>query len=279
MLTVSELFIYPVKSLGGIPVSSAKVTDRGFEYDRRWMLVDFNNRFLTQRELPTMALLQVNLTANGLKVCHKKNITSQINIPFIPETQEEVTVEIFEESCKAIFVSKIVDEWFSQILAINCRLVYMPGSSKRFVDERYAINHEITNFSDGYPFLIIGQASLDDLNYRLAEALPINRFRPNIVFTGGKPYEEDGMEHFTINKVNFYGVKLSARCVITSVNQDNANKAIEPLRTLATYRQKNNKIYFGQNLLHDGEGTIRVGDAIEVMKINNFKIFEFSEKV
>lgn len=279
MLTVSELFIYPVKSLGGIPVSSAKVTDRGFEYDRRWMLVDLNNRFLTQRELATMALLQVELTATGLKVYHKKNISSQINIPFLPQTTEETTVEIFEESCNAIFVSKIADEWFSKMLAINCRLVYMPGSSKRFVDERYAIIREITSFSDGYPFLIIGQASLDDLNYRLAEALPINRFRPNIVFTGGKPYEEDTMENFNINNVSFYGVKLCARCVITTVNQDNASKSNEPLRTFATYRQRNNKIYFGQNLLHDGEGTIRVGDTIEVMKVNNFEIFDSSEKV
>ena len=279
MLTVSELFIYPVKSLGGIPVSSAKVTDRGFEFDRRWMLVDLNNRFLTQREMPAMALLQVELTSNGLKVYLKKDINSKINIPFLPETKEEVTVEIFEESCKAIFVSKIVDEWFSQVLPINCRLVFMPGSSKRFVDEQYAINHEITSFSDGYPFLIIGQASLDDLNYRLAEALPINRFRPNIIFTGSKPYEEDDLQHFTINNVNFYGVKLSARCVITTVNQDNASKSNEPLRTFATYRQKNNKIYFGQNLLHDGEGTIKVGDTIEVIKIKSSEIFDISEKV
>ena len=279
MLTVSELFIYPIKSLGGIPVSSAKVTDRGFEYDRRWMLVDLNNRFLTQRELQVMALLQVELTSNGLKVYLKKDINSQINIPFLPETKEEVTVEIFEESCKAIFVSKIVDEWFSKMLAINCRLVYMPGSSKRFVDEQYAINHEITSFSDGYPFLIIGQASLDDLNYRLAGALPINRFRPNIVFTGGKPYEEDAMEHFTINNVNFYGVKLSARCVITTVNQDNADTSKEPLRTLATYRQNNNKIYFGQNLLANGEGIIKVGGIIKVIKINSSEIFDISENL
>src|SRR6185312_14229953 len=99
------------------------------------------------------------------------------------------------------------DEWFSKMLSVNCRLVYMPDSIQRFVDEKYARNGEITGFADAFPFLIIGQASLDDLNNRLAEALPINRFRPNIVFTGGKPYEEDVMEHFIINGINFYGVK------------------------------------------------------------------------
>jgi uncharacterized protein YcbX len=110
MLILSELFIYPIKSLGGIPVSSAKVKRRGFEYDRRWMLVDVNNRFLTQREFPAMALLQVELTPGGLKVYDKKNIDSEINIPSLPETEKEVVVEIFDESCKAIFVSKTVDE-------------------------------------------------------------------------------------------------------------------------------------------------------------------------
>lgn len=257
MLTVSELFIYPIKSLGGISVSSAKVTDRGFEYDRRWMLVDLNNRFITQRELPTMALLQVELTPEGLKIFHKKNINAQITIPFIPETKEEVTVEIFEESCKAIFVSNIADKWFSQMLSVNCRLVYMPDSSSRLVDEKYANNNEINSFSDGYPFLILGQSSLDDLNKRLTHTLPVNRFRPNIVFTGAAPYEEDTMEEFAINNIIFYGVKLCARCTIPTVNQDNASKSKEPLNTLAIFRQKNNKIYFGQNLLAKGFGSIR----------------------
>lgn len=273
MLTVSELFIYPIKSLGGISISFAKVTDRGFGYDRRWMLVDANNRFITQRELPAMALLQVELAVEGLKIYHKKSIHSKITIPFIPVGGEEVTVQIFEDYCKAIFVNEIADVWFSQMLSVKCRLVYMPDSSKRFVDKKYAGKNEITGFADAYPFLIIGQSSLDDLNTRLRNPLPVNRFRPNIVFTGGSPYQEDNMEHFTINDVSFYGVKLCERCVITTVNQDNSIKSKEPLRTLATYRRKGNKIYFGQNLLSKGDGLIKVGDRIEVMQAkdeNNF---------
>jgi len=276
MLKVSELFIYPIKSLGGISVATAMVTDRGFEYDRRWMLVDENNQFLTQREFAAMALLQVELTPEGLKVYHKKNIHSQIIIPAFSESNEKANVEIWGESCEVQFLSKITDEWFSEMLSVKCRLVYMPDSTNRSIDDRYAFNKEITSLSDAFPFLIIGQSSLNDLNSRLAEPLPINRFRPNIVFTGGDPFEEDVIEHFTINNINFYGVKLCARCVITTINQDNADKAKEPLTTLATYRMKNNKIYFGQNLLHNGKGTICVGDAIEIMKVNSSPAFNIS---
>jgi uncharacterized protein YcbX len=268
MLQVSQLFIYPIKSLGGISVANALITDRGFQYDRRWMLVDENNQFLTQRELADMALLQVELTEEGLKVYHKKNINYQITIPFIPETDETANVEIWGEICETQFVNKTVDEWFSQMLSTKCRLVFMPNWTKRNIDNKYAFNKEITSLSDGFPFLIIGQSSLNELNTKLSEPLPINRFRPNIVFTGGEPFEEDIMEHFIINHINFYGVKLCARCVITTINQDNAAKAKEPLKTLASFRMKNNKIYFGQNLLHNGEGRISLGDTIEVKKIN-----------
>jgi uncharacterized protein YcbX len=163
-------------------------------------------------------------------------------------------------------VDKKANEWFSDVLEKTCRLVYMPGTTKRKVDGRYALNNEITNFSDGYPFTTIGQSSLDDLNSRLEEKLRINRFRPNIVFTGGDAFEEDGWKHFTINDIDFYGVKLCARCVIPTINQDNIKQGKEPLKTLATYRQKNNNIYFGQNLLHHGEGALHIGDEINVIE-------------
>ncbi|MBK5271090.1 MAG: MOSC domain-containing protein, partial [Bacteroidia bacterium] len=113
--------------------------------------------------------------------------------------------------------------------------------------------------------MIIGQSSLDDLNERLAERLPMNRFRPNIVFTGGEPYEEDILQHFMINRINFFGVKLSARCVIINTDQDDATLSKEPLKTLATFRSKDNKVYFGQNLLHQEEGIIHIGDMLDVI--------------
>lgn len=263
MLLVSQLFTYPIKSLGGVSLSSAVVSDRGLQYDRRWLLIDNDNQFLTQRAISNMALLQVELREKGLKVFQKKQPGNFIHIPF-ETTQEKISVQIWSQKCKALLVNKEIDEWFSDMLSFSCRLVYMPDSTKRKVDGRYAFKKEITSFSDAYPFLIIGQSSLDDLNSRLEHKLPINRFRPNIVFTGGLPFEEDTMADFKINYIAFFGVKLCSRCVITTINQDEGTKNNEPLNTLATYRMRNNKIYFGQNLIHRGKGVINIGDTITV---------------
>jgi len=269
MLQISELYIYPIKSLAGIPVKKAQVTPTGFEHDRRWLLVDENNCFITQREFHQMALLQVTIEEGGLSVTHKLNNDS-IFIPFnIPGKQyEQAAVTIWDDTCLAEFVSTEADKWFTERLEMNCRLVYMPDTTRRIVDQRYAPETAITSFADAYPFLIIGQASLNELNTRLSEPLPMNRFRPNIVFTGGEPFDEDLYGQFTIGDINFFGVKLCARCVMTTVNQDTAVKGKEPLKTLAKYRFKNNKILFGQNLVHEGEGEIAVGDELVLLHEN-----------
>ena len=266
MLQVSGLFIYPIKSLGGIAVDSALLTDRGFEHDRRWMLIDKDNRFLTQRVLPGMALLQVKLTATGLQVYHKNHPAESIDIPFITTSSAPVEVVVWDDSCRAQHVDPRLDAWFSRMLSVDCRLVYMPDHSHRPVDTRYATHGEITSLSDGFPVLMIGQASLDDLNGRLAQPLPMNRFRPNIVFSGGHPYEEDELAHFTIGNTDFYAVKPCARCVMTTIDQDKALAAKEPLRTLAAYRNRDNKIFFGQNILYKGGGAVTIGDKVAVIE-------------
>ncbi|WP_295798120.1 MOSC N-terminal beta barrel domain-containing protein [Mucilaginibacter sp.] len=273
MLQISELYIYPIKSLSGIAIKSAKITDRGFENDRRWLLVDSENRFLTQREHPQMALLQQAIENNVLKVIHKVNKQSFSISINNPSTGSKVSVTIWDDICEAEFVSDEADRWFSAMLGLNCRLVYMPDDTQRIVDQRYAPENSVTSFSDAYPFLIIGQASLDDLNNRLAETLPMNRFRPNIVFTGGEPYDEDLYGHFTIGDINFYGVKLCARCVLTTIDQETAKKGKEPLKKLASYRFKNNKILFGQNLIHNGFGQISIGHELIVLTKHNEERF------
>lgn len=265
MLQVRELYVYPIKSLGGIAVSSAIVTDRGLEYDRRWMLVDENHNFMTQRQTPQLALLQVSLEPNGLRITRKQTNVF-VTIPFHPQTNERVSVTVWNDQCAALTVSAEADAWLSKQLGLSCRLVYMPDESHRPVDPDYARSNEITSFSDAYPFMMIGQSSLDDLNKRLQRPLPMNRFRPNIVFTGGEAYEEDRMEIFTIGDIEFFGVKPCARCVVTTINQEDATAGTEPLKTMATYRQKNNKVYFGQNLLHRGVGVINVGDILQLKK-------------
>lgn len=159
------------------------------------------------------------------------------------------------------------------MLGISCRLVYMPDETSRITDQRYTPENSITSFSDAYPFLIIGQASLDDLNNRLTEPLPMNRFRPNIVYSGGLPYQEDAMHTFNIGDITFHGVKLCARCIMTTIDQQTAIKYKEPLKTMARYRFKNNKIMFGQNLVHEGLGEIKIGDELHVLKLNSDERF------
>ena len=175
-------------------------------------------------------------------------------------------VTIWDDCCEAQHVSGEADKWFSEKLDFSCRLVYMPESTKRKVDSSYAIDNDITSFADDYHILLIGEASLQDLNSRLEKPLPMNRFRPNFVMEGGMPYEEDTMEQFSINDINFYGVKLCSRCIVTTTDQETGIAGKEPLKTLATYRGFNNKVLFGQNVLCGGEGMIKIGDEIRVVK-------------
>lgn len=249
----------------------AKVTDRGFEHDRRWMLTDIDNNFMSQREIAKMALLKVSILHDGLQITNTADRTS-IPIPFTA-TGEFIEVTIWDDTCMGQLVNEEIDKWFTDALGIKCRLVHMPDSSERPTDPRYSPINSFTSFSDAYPFMMIGQASLDDLNKGLKDPLPINRFRPNIVFTGGEPYQEDLIDSFTINDVIFSGVKLCARCNITTIDQDNASKSKEPLKTLATYRSKNNNIYFGQNLVHSGLGTITVGDQLRIATVHQEERF------
>ena len=266
MLTISEINTYPVKSLRGISVKFAKVTDRGFEHDRRWMLIDHFGNFMTQREYPQMAFINVEIEDNGLNVYHrnKKDLDKHF-VSFNISKTKAITVPIWDDTCTAFLVGKDSDKWFSEALEIECKLVYQPDDTRRSVDEKYSVKKEIVSFADGYPFLIIGQSSLDDLNSRLDESLPMNRFRPNIVFTGGEPYQEDKMKKFKAGDIIFYGVKPCARCTITTTNQETAERLIEPLKTLATYRKVENKVLFGMNLLHKGSGEVRIGDKIELL--------------
>lgn len=267
MLKISGLFVYPIKSLGGIALNKAQVTGRGLEHDRRWMLVDENNRFLSQREIPGMALLYVELTAKGLLVMHRQQPEEFIAVPFLFDANEEAICSIWDDECLAEFVDTEIDKWFSRMLKVKCRLVYMPANTKRIVDQRYAGPRQITSFADAYPFLLIGEASLQDLNKRLKEPVLMDRFRPNIVFSGGEAFQEDQMAHFITGGLHFYGVKPCARCPVITIDQESGVSGKEPLKTLSTYRKKNNKVYFGQNLVHDGEGIIGIGDELMIKEL------------
>ncbi len=263
MAHITALYVYPIKSLGGVSLNRAELTDRGFRYDRRWMLIDSENRFLSQREHAEMALLQVEIEEAGLKVYDKRDPADYLIIPFIPQTNDFVMAQIWDDVCQAVLVSPEADAWFTAKLNINCRLVYMPDGTLRQVDTKYAEEGDITSFSDGYPILLISEESLKDLNTRLPETVGMERFRPNMIIAGVEPYQEDVMQRFIVNSIPFSGVKLCARCIMTTIDQENAVKNKEPLKTLATYRRKGNKILFGQNILHGNTGIIAVGDELQ----------------
>lgn len=274
LYTLSDIYIYPIKSLGGIRLEKSHVELRGLQHDRRFMLIDNENKFMTQRTYPQMTLLKTKIDDNILIVYNSLNNQSiKINLKELKQIKkfnnyEKIDVVIWEDKVKALKVSKEADEFFSDTLAVNCSLVFMPDDEERIVDpnKKYVKDKHLVGFADAYPFLIIGEESLRDLNERLIEKVPMNRFRPNFVFKGGSPFDEDKWKSFLIGEIIFYPVKPCARCVITTINQDTAEKSNEPLKTLATYRTFNNKVLFGQNLVHKGKGEISVNSKIKVLE-------------
>jgi hypothetical protein len=211
-----------------------------------------------------MALIKVSVEKNGLMLSHKTKIVEPLFVPFDFEHLVKNKVVIWDDTVIGEFYNNQIDQWFSEIIGIKCHLVKMPETTRRIVDETYAKN-KIVSFADGYPFMIIGQASLDDLNSRLEDPLPMNRFRTNFVFTGGKSFEEDNWKKFKIGDVIFKAVKPCARCVITTTDQETAERAPEPLHTLSKYRKIDNKVFFGMNLICESTGEVMIGDKIALL--------------
>jgi uncharacterized protein len=254
-LCVSQIHIYPIKSLDGYTVQTAIVEKRGLQYDRRWMLVDSNGVFLTQRTHPQMALFRAIIVDNQLIIHDKANHKTLLTLRLNETTGETMMVEIWDDRCKAALVSKQADQILSAALSLDCKLVKMPDETVRRVDADYNTGEDMVSFADGYPILIVGESSLNDLKNRLEneakDNITMRRFRPNIIFSGGQPYEEDNWKQFRIGEIHFQGVKPCARCVLTTIDPDTGIAASnkEPLATLSTYRKRNRKIYFGQNVI------------------------------
>lgn len=267
---LSEINIYPVKSLAGISLKESKIERRGLEFDRRWMLIDENNKFLTQREFPKMATVKTEILSDGLQV---SNNGSLLKISFAPQTNETETVTVWQSRCQAKIYENSVNEWFSDVLQTKCKLARMPEETERKVNYFYRVEKDDhVSFADAYPFLLIGENSLADLNSRLSESLPMNRFRPNFVVSESEGFAEDSWKKIKIGETVFHIVKPCARCVITTIEQTTGEKdGKEPLKTLAEFRTPKRsvkkKILFGQNLIAENAGAIlRVGDSIEVLE-------------
>ncbi|MGA0559829.1 MOSC domain-containing protein [Larkinella sp. VNQ87] len=264
---LKEIRIYPIKSLGGISLSEAVVERKGFRYDRRWMLVRPDGVFLTQRENTVMALVEVELTDRHLRVYHRHRPDDVLEIPLDQTTDEALTAYVWDnQAVESRVVSAEADAWFSRLLGFPCRLVYMPETSLRPVDPNYAQPDDVVSFADGFPYLVISTGSLDELNRRIGEPLEMIRFRPNLVVEGVGPHDEDTWYRFQIGGLSFLGVKPCARCVLTTIDPETSQKGKEPLKTLATYRRLDSKIYFGQNVLAETGGLLRVGEPVILLE-------------
>lgn len=265
MTTISALYYYPIKSCGGFRATQLETTDRGFLHDREFMLVDGDGLFLTQREYPRMALVEPRVTDDTL-------ILKAPNMPELSIHPQQYgpakEVIVWRSNCQAVDQGGAVAEWFSQYLETDCYLVRMAEGHIRQVNQAYAQRpNDQVSFADGYPFLLISEASLADLNSRLTEPLPMNRFRPNIVITDCAAYAEDNWQQIRLGSMQFDVVKACARCAITTINQQTAEKGKEPLKTLAGYRRvEGGGVIFGQNLLHQANGILQIGDELEIIR-------------
>lgn len=290
-MKLSEVNIYPVKSLKGIALTEAVVEKRGLRFDRRWMLTDRDGMFFTQRETPKMATVTLAVGSGGLLA--SAGGVEDIEIPFEPDRGSRQRVTVWQSEVEAEVYNGIVSEWFSDVLGRKCQLVVMPERSERHVSPQFDTGRDIVSFADGYPLLLLGEASVANLNDRLLEIyhdeeygehlpLPMNRFRPNVVVEGSDAFEEDTWAKVRIGETIFRVAKPCARCVMTTIDQSNGEfDGREPLKTMATFRlakdvhpgkfeslgQTANAVLFGENLIPENPGgVIRIGDQVEVLE-------------
>ncbi|MDI1242417.1 MAG: MOSC domain-containing protein [bacterium] len=290
-MQISEINIYPIKSLKGIALNEAVVEKRGLRFDRRWMLTDRDGMFFTQREVPKMAAIAVRVDSGQLIV--ESESAGTLTIPFEPDRGSHQNVTVWQSDVAGVVYNGEVSEWFSDVLGRSCQLVLMPEKSHRHVSEKFDRGDDIVSFADGYPLLLIGEGSLANVNERLHDIyrdeeygeklpLPMNRFRPNLVVEGSDPFEEDNWSRIRVGEAIFWVVKPCARCVMTTVDQDRGDfDGKEPLKTIASFRmakdvfpdtfgsfgQTANAVLFGENLIPENPGAmVRVGDEVQVLE-------------
>lgn len=264
MPILSQIHLYPVKSLAGIQASEWPVDQNGLRYDRKWMLIDDEQQFLSQRRLPKMALIKTRIELDQLILSAPSQ--DDLVLPLNPVSGDIIEVGIWHDQCLARTVSSEADSWLSQFLQLDCRMVYHPDDQQRQVDQRYANPADQTAFSDGFPFLIVSENSLNALNQALAVEVSMTRFRPNLVVSDCVSYAEDRWRLISINDIQFRLPKPCSRCSVPGIDPVTAISSKEPLTSLSRLRKWENKIYFGQNALHDNCGRLKVGSNITIIE-------------
>lgn len=253
-VTLVELIVYPVKSCRGIAVGTATVTARGLAHDREWLVVDEDGRFLTQREYPQLAWVETALTSDSLRLSSPRQSTG-LTIPLAQRDLRTLQVQIWRDTCAALEEGPAAAEWFSALLGKPVRLVRFDPEHRRLCSPEWTAGAEAENqFSDGFSLMLVGQESLDDLNMRLSERLPMNRFRPNLVVSGLPAFAEDQLVSLCSGNLEIRPVKPCVRCSITTTDQQTLEIGREPLRTLATFRHDKVLcgVTFGMNAIVTG---------------------------
>ncbi|WP_033403375.1 MOSC domain-containing protein [Dyadobacter beijingensis] len=259
---LSEIWIYPVKSLAGFRVPSAHAGWPGLRYDRQWMVVDAHGRFLTQREMPQMALLQAEIGDNGLLLSAIGQSGAQVFVPVSKSGGPLRQVKVWDDTVIAYEPSAEANRWLSDRLDRDVALV---AKQPDVAGRTYRIpGHapQALSFADDFPYHLISQSSLDELNTQLDEPVDVRRFRPNFVISGASPYEEDALSSIAIGGAEFAPISPCERCVMVNVDPRSGEKGRQPLKTLAGTRRRGNRIHFGQNVVAVREGTVAEGDPV-----------------
>ncbi|MGM0769856.1 MAG: MOSC domain-containing protein [Pseudomonadota bacterium] len=258
-MRVHSLFLYPVKSLAGIPVSSFAMDDFGPQGDRRWMIVDSERQFVTQRNYPELARVATSMERECVTVAIPGEGEFRLQA-----TDTGVRVRVWRDWVKATCGAEAASAALSRFCGIDVRFVYMPGNSFRRVDAGRVSDARRVSFADGFPFLVTNLASLEELNRRLPAPVGMSRFRPNIVVEGAEPWQEDHWRELLIGQRSFSLVKPCSRCVMTTVDPLTGVKdaGLQPLRTLGQYRRTADGVIFGMNAIHESPGRISVGDPV-----------------
>lgn len=265
---ISELAVYPLKSARQVRVSEMPLGALGPVWDRRWMLVDANGKFVTQRTHARLCLLSATVEGNVLQLAAPGSPALLVRPQACPQS---LVVTVWDDDVVVEAVSPEADAWCSDFLGMPVRLVFMPETTQRFVSPAFAGAGQRTGFSDGFPLLLVTQPSLDHLNAQLELPVDWRRFRPNIVLAGAMlPHAEDGWRHLRIGEVELAVVKPCSRCVIPSIDPDNGVRNGHILTVLRRYRaREDGKTYFGQNVIvtkMPASACLREGDVVEVLE-------------
>ena len=262
-MIIESLHIYPVKALAGISLQEAEVTPRGLKYDRRFMLVTDDDRFITQRTHPQLTQFGVEIMGNDLMISHPES--GRVQTSLTPASEPSGRATVWNDEVLVSKVRKEVDRFFSKALGESIRMVGMPDCSVRQVDLQYGEPGELVSFADGYPVLVLGRASIEELNTRLDNPVPIKRFRANIIVSGSGAWEEDSWKEVSAERVVLKMAKQCARCIVIRTDQQTGERSDEPMTTLLTYRRFDKKVMVGMNAIPDrgSEGLVlKVGQTI-----------------